>query len=84
MESSKYPYYPFADADGDGDVDQMDFAAFQLCYTGSGGGVPPGCGCWDRDKNNDVNYNDFTEFNDCWTGPNVHFDPENPGSCVTD
>ena len=74
----------FADSDRDGDVDQVDFAAFQLCYTGSGGGVPPGCECWNRDKNNGVDYNDFTAFNDCWTGPNVPFDPENPGSCVPD
>jgi hypothetical protein len=31
---------PFADTDGDGDVDQADFAVFQLCYTGSGVGAP--------------------------------------------
>ena len=67
--------YPFADADNDGDVDQLDFAAFQLCYAGSGGGVPPGCDCWNRDKDNDVDINDFTKFNDCWTGPNVHWTP---------
>ncbi len=27
--------YPWADADGDGDVDQVDFGAWQACYTGS-------------------------------------------------
>ena len=75
---------PYADSDGDGDVDQIDFAVFQLCYTGSGGGVPTGCKCWNRDQDNDVDAADFTAFNHCWTGPNVQFDPENPGSCVTD
>jgi hypothetical protein len=73
--------YPFADTDRDGDVDQMDFAAFQLCYTGTGGGVPPGCECWNRDKDNDVDIDDFTEFNDCWTGPNVPYSVALPPSC---
>ena len=65
--------YPFADADKDGDVDQMDFAAFQLCYTGSGGGVPEGCDCFNRDADTNIDADDFTEFNDCWTGPNVKY-----------
>ena len=78
--------YPFADADKDGDVDQVDFAMFQLCYTGSGGSVPPGCECWDQDNagagDGHIDAADFTAFNNCWTGPNVPFDPENPGSCL--
>ena len=74
--------YPFADADHDGDVDQVDFAAFQLCYTGSGGGVPQGCECWNRDKDNDVDNNDFTALNDCWTGPNVPYSVALPSSCT--
>jgi len=78
--------YPFADADKDGDVDQVDFAMFQLCYTGSGGSVPPGCECWDQDNagtgDGHIDAADFTAFNNCWTGPNVPFDPENPGSCI--
>jgi hypothetical protein len=78
---------PFADTDGDGDVDQMDFAAFQLCYTGAGGGVPEGCECWDRDGgtgDNDVDANDFTAFSNCWTGPNVPYSAALRPLCVTD
>jgi hypothetical protein len=73
--------YPFADADKDRDVDQVDFAAFQLCYTGPGGGVPPGCECWDREPDSDVDADDFTAFNDCWTGPNVLYSVALPPLC---
>jgi hypothetical protein len=74
-------HHPFADADGDGDVDQMDFAAFQNCYTGTYnaescplcGGVPPGCECWNRNGDTDITAADFAEFNNCWTGPNVKY-----------
>lgn len=44
---------PFADADGDGDVDQSDFARMQSCLTGAddpaGAYDPARCGCFDRD-----------------------------------
>jgi hypothetical protein len=65
--------YPFADADHDGDVDQADFGAWQICYTGTNGGVPSGCECWNRDWDNDVDGDDYTAFNNCWTGPNVKY-----------
>ncbi|MHC4443311.1 MAG: hypothetical protein ACYTF1_01970 [Planctomycetota bacterium] len=75
----------FADADEDGDVDQGDFAIFQVCYTGANGGVPfePAyCKCFNRDGDNDVDNADFTAFQDCATGPNIPFDPNNPpGGC---
>jgi hypothetical protein len=44
---------PFADADGDGDVDQADFALIQACFTGEGD--PKAmfdavhCNCFDRE-----------------------------------
>jgi len=65
----------------------MDFSAWQICYTGTGGGVPTGCKCWDRDGgtgDNDVDGDDFTAFNKCWTGPNVHYDDvvPPPTGCV--
>ena len=64
-------YTPFADKNGDGDVDQDDFAAFQLCYSGNGIPAPDGCECFDRDKDNDVDSNDLTAFSNCGTGPSV-------------
>jgi hypothetical protein len=72
---------PFADADHDGDVDQDDFGAFQICYSGSGA-VPTGCSCFDRDGNNNVNSDDFGEFSDCWSGPNVPWSAAITPSCV--
>ncbi|HRR83688.1 MAG TPA: hypothetical protein P5316_01645 [Phycisphaerae bacterium] len=76
----------FADADGDGDVDQADFAVFQLCYTGMDGGVltdPDYCQCFDRRNNdnspgqdNDVDSFDLAAFEDCASGPGVPADPE--------
>ncbi|MHC4800029.1 MAG: COG1470 family protein, partial [Planctomycetota bacterium] len=66
---------PFADADGDGDVDQNDFAQFQRCYTGLGGGLANNpnydCACVDWDNDLDVDDNDFSEFQKCASGPNI-------------
>lgn len=68
---------PFADADGDGDVDGMDFAIFQLCLTGSQSGHPPipsdpaYCQCFDRDLDQDIDQSDFIQFANCVTGPDV-------------
>jgi hypothetical protein len=73
---------PFADADEDGDVDQADFAMFQLCYTGAG---DPGnlfdrkeCKCFDRDNDSDIDGLDVSAFEDCATGPGIPFDAQNP------
>jgi hypothetical protein len=78
---------PFADSDGDGDVDQMDFGAFQLCYglTDAQGNVPTLCKCWDKNKDNKVDATDFTEFDSCWTGPDVPYTSVTgyPASCTT-
>jgi PKD repeat protein len=67
---------PFADADGDGDVDQVDFAAFQSCYTGSN---PPAgafdverCFCFDHEGgDSDVDELDYADFEDYATGPGI-------------
>lgn len=66
---------PFADADGDGDVDQADFSAYQLCVTGID---DPGslfdsvaCGCFDRDSDQDVDPDDFAAFEACASAPGV-------------
>jgi PKD repeat protein len=76
---------PFADADGDGDVDQADFTQFQLCFTA---GTPlPGafdaahCFCFDRDQDSDVDELDYSDFEDCATGPGVLWSPESSPGC---
>jgi len=69
---------PFADADGDGDVDQDDFGAFQACFTGSGGGVPDGCECFNHNTvadEPDIDEDDWGAFEDCASGPDVPADP---------
>ncbi|HSW44294.1 MAG TPA: hypothetical protein VLM89_01855 [Phycisphaerae bacterium] len=75
---------PFANVDapsGDRDVDQVDFAAFQLCYTGGSTGVPSGCECLDRNSDNRINAADFTQFNNCYTGANVPWSQALTPSC---
>jgi hypothetical protein len=75
---------PFADADGDGDVDQSDFGVFQACYTGPGQGVPvePAyCICLDRpavatgEPDGDVDQVDLTAFEACASGPFLAANP---------
>ncbi|MEP0841420.1 MAG: hypothetical protein HRF43_01760 [Phycisphaerae bacterium] len=75
----------WADADHDGDVDHMDFGAFQLCFTGADGGVPAGCQCFDRAAVNPqtIDPHDLDAFTACMTGPGVPFDVLNPpAGCV--
>ncbi len=53
---------PFGDADGDGDVDLADFAAFQVCYRGAGVPYGSGCGTFDADLDGDVDQRDLRVF----------------------
>ncbi|HRR87241.1 MAG TPA: lamin tail domain-containing protein [Phycisphaerae bacterium] len=64
---------PFADSDEDGDVDHVDFAAFQLCYTGNTTNLfdPQMCRCFDWDGDLDVDADDHSKFEDCASGPGV-------------
>ncbi len=71
---------PFADADHDGDVDQDDFGAFQICYNGEEA-VPIGCACFDRNQDNHVDSDDFIAFSFCWTGANVPWSQAVTPSC---
>ena len=69
---------PRYDADGDGDVDQDDFAEFQKCYNPSG--VAAGCGCFDWNPSieagdDDVDAEDLGLFEFCASGPDVPADP---------
>ncbi|UCD30327.1 MAG: hypothetical protein JSV03_07625 [Planctomycetota bacterium] len=67
--------------DGDGDVDQDDFAVFQVCYTGPGdpGGVfdKDNCDCFDKEPlggDDDIDENDFSLFQNCASGPGIPAD----------
>jgi hypothetical protein len=62
---------PSADTDGDGDVDQADFAIFQTCFTGLGGGVPGGCECFNTDADTDIDQDDWAAFEGQATGAGV-------------
>lgn len=66
-------FTPWADSDGDTDVDHVDFGVWQVCYTGSAGaGFDAAmCGCFDRDSNSTVDATDFLAFEKCFTGPTV-------------
>jgi len=56
------------DLDGDGDVDLLDFGAFQANFTGpTGSGMTPGDG--DLDGDGDVDLLDFGAFQANFTGP---------------
>lgn len=62
---------PFADVDGDGDVDQQDFGFFQLCFSGPLEHYSIGCGFLDRNHNLAVDGEDFLQFQACYSGPMV-------------
>ena len=71
MVTAKIALDPFAtgDSDGDGDVDLVDFGAFQLCFTGPGGGAGVGCDLFDFDFDLDIDLVDFGAFQLVFTGP---------------
>lgn len=56
------------DFDGDGDVDLVDFANYQLCYSGPGGEVAEDCQCADFDGDGDADLVDFGSFQLAFTG----------------
>ncbi|HPD32617.1 MAG TPA: CARDB domain-containing protein [Phycisphaerae bacterium] len=60
-----------ADFDGDGDVDQEDFGHFQICLTGSGGAIAPGCEDAILDGDTDVDAADLSIFTSCISGADV-------------
>ena len=65
------------DFDHDGDVDQIDFAHLQMCYSGTG--LPQtNPACWDAllDNNDYVGLDDLTIFRNCARGPEI---PALPG-----
>ena len=66
---------PFADADGDNDVDQADFGAWQACYSGDAIPAAENCLCFDRDYggqgDGDVDGLDLIAFTKCFSGPMI-------------
>ncbi len=50
------------DADGDGDVDIVDFAGFLDCASGPGVEHPPSCEVFDFNADNDVDWEDWGAF----------------------
>ncbi|NLX12255.1 MAG: hypothetical protein GXY44_01195 [Phycisphaerales bacterium] len=74
----------WADADGDGDVDQDDFAVFQKCYSGSGESYPSepaGCECLDVDGDGSIDASDYQEWEKCVTGPEIPWSVESTPNC---
>jgi hypothetical protein len=63
-----------ADYDGDCDVDQADYAAFEACASGPGVARAGNCGDRDFDVDADVDQLDFSAFQRCYSGENVPAD----------
>jgi len=57
---------PF-DYDADGDIDIVDFARFQVCYSGTNAAFADGCEWADYDEDGDVDGLDFVAFQQ-WMG----------------
>jgi hypothetical protein len=65
---------PWADTDGDMDVDQADFGAFQNCFTGDTVVAPLStlCKCLDRaGTTGTITVEDLSAFMSCFSGPGV-------------
>lgn len=60
---------PFADLDGDGDVDQSDFGEWQLCLGAWMAASSNKCACLDRAGDGHLDAADFASFRECLTGP---------------
>lgn len=60
-----------ADSDRDGDVDLVDFKAFQDCFNGPNRQpLQQNCSAVDYDRDGDVDLVDFKTFQTCFNGPN--------------
>ncbi|MCH8252850.1 MAG: exo-alpha-sialidase, partial [Planctomycetes bacterium] len=59
----------FPDIDTDRDIDLRDFAGFQNCFSGEGGGVSEGCGLFDVDRDTDVDWTDYMGLSNLLVGP---------------
>ncbi len=57
------------DADGDGDVDLDDWAAFQGCLADERGGLTIACAVHDADRDGDIDLIDYGTFMVRFSGP---------------
>jgi hypothetical protein len=64
---------PWADADGDGDVDSDDFALFQACMTITGQPITAGCDCLNPNSDATIDMTDLAAFIACSAGPEVDY-----------
>ena len=71
---------PFADGDGDGDVDQVDFGLFQVCLAGAET-VTGACLCYDSTGDSKLDITDFDGFMKCFTGPAIKWTQEAYPEC---
>lgn len=58
----------YGDCDADADVDLDNFSKFADCLSGPGGGLGPGCECFDADGNGDIDLTDVAAFQLAFTG----------------
>ena len=64
------------DFDGDGDVDQDDFARFQVCLDAAGKVAPASCLAGRLDNDVDVDKDDLALFKKCMSGAGVAASPD--------
>ncbi len=82
---------PFADADGDGDVDVGDFGVFQACFGEIAPFTNSACRCVDRDDSGVVDAADFgapgdpqpNTFIGCFSGAGIPADPNCDGEAAS-
>jgi hypothetical protein len=76
VDATGCPLPVLGDMDGDGDVDDDDLVAFELCATGpEAGPVSPGCEPADADGDADADHDDFGQLQRCISGTNVAAHP---------
>ena len=64
------------DGDHDGDIDDLDLAAFEACASGPAIARAADCMAWDLDADNDVDQDDFGVLQRCYSGAGKPADPE--------
>ena len=77
----------WADADGDGDVDQEDFGVFQACFSGPGHTYPVDpawCQCLDRDGDGHIDVDDLEAWEKCLVGPSIPWSSLLAPDCTVD
>lgn len=70
---------PFADWDGDRDMDAADFAALQRCLNKPVGTPQNECACFDRDADGTIDTDDVQAFVACAAGPSIGGESIPPG-----